>query len=77
MTFQEDYYKAEKEFRELIKSKLFPYGSYAYDAIICLLDNNNPQSAFMVWRTYMGVLKIKLTEKEEKIVENWYWFFGK
>lgn len=64
-------------FKELIEKKIKNIDPFAYDAIVCLIDNDNDKSAFMVWLSFTGLYKIDLTEDEDKIVQKWYYWFGK
>ena len=64
-------------FKELIEKKLKKINPFAYDAIVCLIDNDNDKSAFMVWLSFTGLYNIDLTEDEDKIVQKWYYWFGK
>jgi len=77
MKYKEEYEKAENKFKDILEKKLKPINPYLYDGILCLLNKNDLKSAFLLWNSYKNKLKIKLTKEEEKIVEEWYWFFGK
>ncbi len=77
MNGKEEYKKSENEFKNLLEKKLKPVNPYLYDGIVCLLNQNDLKSAFLLWYSYKNKLKISLAPEEEKVVEEWYWFFGK
>ena len=77
MNGKEEYKKSENEFKNLLEKKLKPVNPYLYDGIVCLLNQNDLKSAFLLWHSYKNKLKISLATEEEKIIEEWYWFFGK
>ncbi len=58
-----------KNLKELLKNKLLPYYMDEYNAINCLIEDNNLKSALMILKLAIEFYDIKFSKEEEKIIE--------
>jgi len=66
-----------REIKELLKDRLLPYYRDEYNAINCLIKDNNLKSALMILKLVIKFYDIKFSKEEEKIIELWYRNFDK
>lgn len=74
---KKEFEKDTECFRILMGKKLNLFGGYEVDAINCLIKENNYKSAYMNWLHFEKYFNIELDEEEQKIVSDWYYWFGR